>query len=233
MAYIGKEPANVGQRPSEDTFTATANQTVFNLTADVDYESDIFVSINGVVQTNAAFGLDGTGNRTLTFSSGMTVDDVVRVVHHGYKPMTVTVADDIVTTQKIAADAVDGTKIADNAVGNEHLEDDTVGVAELSATGTASNTTFLRGDNSWTEVDALPTQTSHSGKYLTTNGSAASWDTLDTDANTTTKGIYEHSNVISVNYVIGTNNNALTAGPITINSNISVTVPSGSTWVIA
>ena len=233
MAYIGKEPANIGQRPSEDIFTATANQTVFTLTADVDYESDIFVSINGVVQTNAAFGLDGTGNRTLTFSSGMTVGDVVRVVHHGYKPMTVSVADDIVTTQKIAADAVDGTKIADNAVGNEHLEDDTVGVAELSATGTASNTTFLRGDNSWTEVDALPTQTSHSGKYLTTNGSAASWDTLDTDANTTTKGIYEHSNVISVDYVIGTNNNALTAGPITINSNISVTVPSGSTWVIA
>ncbi len=213
MAYIGKEPANIGQRPSEDIFTATANQTVFILTADVDYESDIFVSINGVVQTNAAFGLDGTGNRTLTFSSGMTVDDVVRVVHHGYKPMTVTVADDIVTNAKMA--------------------DDAVGVAELSATGTASNTTFLRGDNSWTEVDALPTQTSHSGKYLTTNGSAASWDTLDTDANTTTKGIYEHSNVISVDYVIGTNNNALTAGPITINSNISVTVPSGSTWVIA
>ena len=213
MAYIGKEPANIGQIPSEDTFTATANQTVFTLTADVDYESDIFVSINGVVQTNAAFGLDGTGNRTLTFSSGMTVGDVVRVVHHGYKPMTVTVADDIVTNAKMA--------------------DDAVGVAELSATGTASNTTFLRGDNSWTEVDALPTQTSHSGKYLTTNGSAASWDTLDTDANTTTKGIYEHSNVISVDYVIGTGNNALTAGPITINSNISVTVPSGSIWVIA
>ena len=213
MAYIGKEPANVGQRSSEDTFTATANQTVFTLTADVDYESDIFVSINGVVQTNAAFGLDGTGNRTLTFSSGITLDDVVRVVHHGYKPMTVTVADDIVTNAKMA--------------------DDAVGVAELSATGTPSNTTFLRGDNSWTAVDALPTQTSHSGKYLTTNGSAASWDTLDTDANTTTKGIYEHSNVISVDYVIGTNNNALTAGPITINSNISVTVPSGSTWVIA
>jgi hypothetical protein len=116
MAYIGKSPAKVGQRPQEDTFTATANQTVFTLTADVDYESDIFVSINGVVQTNAAFGLDGTGNRTLTFSSGMTVDDVVRVVHHGYKPMTVSVADDIVTTQKIANDAVTEPKIEDDAV---------------------------------------------------------------------------------------------------------------------
>ena len=57
MAYIGKEPANVGQRPSEDIYTATAAQTVFTLTADVDYESDIFVSINGVVQSNDAFAL--------------------------------------------------------------------------------------------------------------------------------------------------------------------------------
>ena len=116
MAYIGKQPANVGQRPSEDTYTATANQTVFTLTADVDYESDIIVSINGVTQTNAAFALSGTGSRTLTFVSGMTVGDVVRVLHHGYKPMTVTVADDIVTTQKIADDAVTEPKILDGAV---------------------------------------------------------------------------------------------------------------------
>ena len=88
MAYIGKEPAKVGQRPSEDTFTATASQTVFTLGSDVDYESDIFVSINGVIQTNAAFALSGTGSRTLTFTSGMTVGDVVRVAHHGYKPTT-------------------------------------------------------------------------------------------------------------------------------------------------
>ena len=116
MAYIGKQPANVGQRPSEDTYTATANQTVFTLTADVDYESDIIVTINGVTQTNAAFALSGTGSRTLTFVSGMTVGDVVRVLHHGYKPMTVTVADNIVTTQKIEDDAVTEPKILDGAV---------------------------------------------------------------------------------------------------------------------
>ena len=111
MAYIGKEPAKVGQRPSEDTFTATAAQTVFTLTADVDYESDIFVSINGVIQTNAAFALSGTGSRTLTFTSGMTVGDVVRVLHHGYKPSTISVADGSVTTQKIADDSVTQAKI--------------------------------------------------------------------------------------------------------------------------
>ncbi len=131
MAYIGKEPANVGQRSSEDTFTATANQTVFTLTADVDYESDIFVSINGVVQTNAAFGLDGTGNRTLTFSSGMTVGDVVRVVHHGYKPMTISVDDLSIGTQKIVDDAVTEPKIADDAVTEPKILDGAVTQAKI------------------------------------------------------------------------------------------------------
>tara|TARA_B110000438_G_C15444971_1_gene492075 strand:- start:59 stop:613 length:555 start_codon:yes stop_codon:yes gene_type:complete len=116
MAYIGKEPANVGQRPIEDTFTATANQTVFTLTADVDYESDIFVSINGVTQTNAAFGLSGTGSRTLTFVSGMTVGDVIRALHTGYKPMTVSVDALSIGTSKIADNAVTEPKILDGAV---------------------------------------------------------------------------------------------------------------------
>jgi len=85
----------------------------------------------------------------------------------------------------------------------------------------------------WDTVDALPSQTNNSGKFLTSNGSAASWAVLDTDANSTTKGLYEMANTISANYVIGNNKNAMSAGPITINSNVSVTVPSGSTWVIA
>ena len=43
--------------------------------------------------------------------------------------------------------------IADNAIGASQMADDAVGVAELSATGTASATTFLRGDNSWQSAD--------------------------------------------------------------------------------
>jgi len=110
---------------------------------------------------------------------------------------------------------------------------DAVDIPMLSATGTASSSTYLRGDNSWSTVDALPSQTGHAGKYLTTDASSASWATLDTDANTTTKGLYEHAHTIAANYSITSGNNALTAGPITINTGISVTVPTGSTWVIA
>ncbi len=109
---------------------------------------------------------------------------------------------------------------------------DAVDIAMLSATGTASATTFLRGDNTWTAVDALPSQSGNAGKYLTTNATTASWATLDTDANTTTKGLYEHEHTIDANYSIANGSNALSAGPITIDTGNSVTVPTGSTWVI-
>jgi len=39
--------------------------------------------------------------------------------------------------------------IADDAVTNAKVADDAVGVAQLSATGTASSSVFLRGDNAW------------------------------------------------------------------------------------
>ena len=42
--------------------------------------------------------------------------------------------------------------ITDGTIANADLADDAVGVAELSATGTASATTFLRGDNAWAEA---------------------------------------------------------------------------------
>ena len=85
---------------------------------------------------------------------------------------------------------------------------------------------------SWATVDALPSQTGNSGKYLTTNGTAASWATLNTDANSTTKGLYEMSATISSNYSVSSGNNALSAGPITIADGVTVTVPTGSVWTI-
>ena len=50
--------------------------------------------------------------------------------------------------------------------------------------------------------------------------------------NTTDKVMWEHSFTVDEDYEITTGNNALTSGPITINSGASVTVPSGSSWAI-
>lgn len=43
---------------------------------------------------------------------------------------------------------------------------------------------------------------------------------------------WENGQTISSDYTITTNKNAGTFGPVTINSGVTVTVPSGSTWTI-
>ena len=51
-------------------------------------------------------------------------------------------------------------------------------------TQTGQNGKYLTTDGSsasWASVDALPSQTGNSGKYLTTDGSTASWATITTD----------------------------------------------------
>ena len=141
-----------------------------------------------------------------------------------------------VTRGGIGADAIDGSKIADDTINSEHFVDagidnahlanDAIGVEEISATGTASSSTFLRGDNSWQVVDSLPSQSSQSGKYLTTNGSAASWATITAGGPSlgTSSIIRTNAQTISENITIGSTTNGMSAGPITIADSYTVTV---------
>ncbi len=43
---------------------------------------------------------------------------------------------------------------------------------------------------------------------------------------------YENGTNVTADYTITTGKNAMTAGPITIDAGVTVTVPSGSTWTI-
>lgn len=106
-------------------------------------------------------------------------------------------------------------------------------LAVPSQTGNSGKYLSTNGTaTSWTTVDALPSQTGNSGKYLTTSGTSASWATLNVDPNVTTKGLYEHSQTISANYTIGTGNNASSVGPLTVASGVVVQIPSGSRWMV-
>jgi hypothetical protein len=53
-------------------------------------------------------------------------------------------------------------------------------LALVTPSGTGSTSTFLRGDNAWVAVDALPSQSGNANKFLTTNASTASWVTIPT-----------------------------------------------------
>jgi hypothetical protein len=43
---------------------------------------------------------------------------------------------------------------------------------------------------------------------------------------------YENSQAVTTDYTLTTNKNAMSAGPITINDGITVTVPDGSAWTV-
>lgn len=231
MAYIGNSPANVGNYQIVDDISSSFNGslTSFALTSGSiavtpAKSGQLLVGINGVMQEPDDTGTNGfkVSSSNIVFSSPPASGDAFWAVYQGQNVDIGTPSDDVVDTAHIKDNAITAAKMADDAVG----------VAELSATGTASSSTFLAGNNAWATVDALPSQSGHAGKYLTTNASTANWATLDTDANTTTKGLYEHAHTISANYSITSGNNAITAGPITINTGIAVTVPTGSAWVI-
>ena len=69
------------------------------------------------------------------------------------------------------------------------------------------------------------------GQVLTVSGGKPAWGTA-ASSNITSLGLYENSATIGANYTIGTGNNAMSAGPITISSGFTVTVPTGSVWTV-
>jgi hypothetical protein len=77
-----------------------------------------------------------------------------------------------------------------------------VGPTQLSATGTASSGTFLRGDNSWAAAGA------------------------QNDI------FYENGQTVTADYTIAATRNAMSAGPITIAVGVTVTEAVGANWVI-
>jgi hypothetical protein len=97
-------------------------------------------------------------------------------------------------------------------------------------TGSYSNPSWI---TSLSETKVLPSQTGNSGKYLTTNGTITSWvNVAGATGGGTDAVFYENDQAITTNYTLTTGKNAMTAGPVTINSGITVTIPSGSVWSI-
>jgi len=202
--YIGRTPLTPAVQKRE-SFVATAGQTLFSFTYTAGY-LDVF--LNGVKLRNTE-DFAATNGNTVVLVTGATVGDEV----------------DMVALYNFAA--IDAYSQGDSDARFEPIDS--------AYTKSETDTRYLQptGDGSnLTGIDALPTQSGNSGEFLTTNGTAASWATLDTDANTTTKGMYENHSVISTSYSITANNNAMSAGPITVNSGITVTVPATSTWTI-
>jgi hypothetical protein len=73
------------------------------------------------------------------------------------------------------------------------------------------------------------------GQTYVANGVTFVWDGVSwNSANSAAQSgvFYENNTTVTANYTVTTNKNAMSAGPITIDSGATVTVPDGSTWTI-
>ena len=127
MPYIGAKELKASDiRRFDVTGSTNAGHT---LTWTPPNEQSLIVTINGVKQHGDSYSVSGN---TLTLSSSLVATDKLEVIG----------INDIGTTITPAQNSVDADKIVDNAVT----------AAKLNTTGTASASTFLRGDMAWTAV---------------------------------------------------------------------------------
>jgi hypothetical protein len=66
------------------------------------------------------------------------------------------------------------------------------------------------------------------------SGAPAQWQALGgmPTGGGTDKIFYENGQIITTNYTVGPNENAMTAGSIVVNAGVTVTVSAGSTWTV-
>jgi hypothetical protein len=121
---------------------------------------------------------------------------------------------------------------AKNASGTvKRVINNPAGLKYPSADGTSNQVMVTNGSGvlSFATLSSLPSQTGNAGKYLFTDGTSASWQNTGASAGGV---IWENSLIVSSDYTLTTAKNGFSVGPITINSGVTVTIPSGQRWVI-
>jgi len=146
MAYLGRGLDKISNIEVLDNITFTNSAGPYNITksstAFVPASANaLVISIDGVIQSPSSYTLSVA---TITFDTSMASTSTMNFMYQIGAGVITTPSDGSVGTAQLATDAVTNIKVADDAIG----------VAELSATGTASASTYLRGDNSWAVVPA-------------------------------------------------------------------------------
>ena len=124
------------------------------------------VYLNGVLLVRSVDYTASNGT-SITSLAALTAGDILEII-------TFT-AFDLATAIQLSSINAKGDLLVGSA-------NDTIGTLSVGTTNqvlTVDSTTAT--GVKWSTLDALPSQTSNSGKYLTTNGSAASWATITTD----------------------------------------------------
>jgi hypothetical protein len=135
LAYIGTKPT-IGNFQICDAISVVNGQAAYTMqvgsvNVSPQSASHMIVSLNGTIQKpNSSFTVSGS---TITFASNLATGDVIDFI-------------------QILGDVLDLGVPSDATVTTAKLADSSVSLAKLTATGTKSSSTFLRGDNTFAEV---------------------------------------------------------------------------------
>ena len=229
MPYIGNDiRANVDYKTIDDiSGSFNGSTTSFALqvggvapTPFPKYETQLIISVGGVVQEPDSTGTTGfqLSGTNIVFSSAPAAGEAffgVLLASADYLNAGGTFPDGTVSVPSI-------TFTEDTDTGFFRVSSGQIGIV---ANGT--------------KVAQFPTSTGSSGQLLSTNG-AGVLSYVDPPSGATGGGsdkvIVENGTTITTNYTLGTTFgatcNGLSAGPITINAGVTLTIPSGSVYTV-
>ena len=193
--------------------------------------TDTGIIVSGIVTANSFKG-DGsslTGITTVGGARGVDFDDGVKIRLGDSQDL------------QIYHDS-NHSYIDDAGVGNLRLRSGTLEITNLASNKTSAvfssgggqtlnfnNSTKFVTTNTGAIVTGVLTATSFSGDGSSLSNLPAGAPVGGASTNTV---FFENDKAVAVNYQITSTKNAMSAGPISINAGIAVTVPSGCSWTI-
>ena len=228
MAYFGRQPLAgevVLLNSIQGGFNGT--QDTLNLTRQINgsappcfrvSDQSLLVSLGGVLQQPDSSGAIGftTNGSQITFAAAPLPNAKCFIVSYGHVIDTNRPGDQSVTTEKIKPPGPTWDSAGSLSISG-------TGYVDIPAGTTAQrpgspNTRMLRFNTNY-------------ARYEGYDGS--SWGQLGGAGGSGGNAVfYENDTNVTTSHTITTNKNAMSAGPITINNGVTVTVPNGSVWTV-
>jgi len=213
------------------TATALATGRTIGMTGDVSYTSAAF---NGSANVTGTATLATTGVTAGSYGSvdsatstnripTITVDTKGRITNIGtgviYKVPAAGIADGLGAGRTIGMTGdVTYTSAAFDGSAN------VTGTATLASTGVTAGSYGSTSAIPSITVDAKGRVTSISNNSITVAAGAVGGGT--------DRIFWENDQVVTTSYTLTSNKNAVTAGPITVNTGVTVTIPTGGVWTV-
>ena len=195
------------------------------------------VSVNGVIQkpnsgTSPSEGFAIDGNDIIFATAPATGSDFF-ILTLGNAISIGTPSDNTVTRDKIVDGAINGAKCENQSIGAEKLTAGTIVNNNVSASANIAGSKLA--DDSITEakldIHAAPSGTDKVLGY-TSNGMEWVESAAGATGGGTDKIFWENGQTVTTNYTITNGYNAMSAGPVTINNGVAVTIGTGENWTI-